>query len=188
MLLYGYISECDPAKGLARVEFRQDGIVSDWLPMAVTNSKDNKYTFAFDINEHVCCLMEDNMSNGVILCAIYDSTNEAGGNKDKVKITFSDGGSVEYDRASSKLTIDTSGEVDITASKVKITGDLEVSGEVKAQGNIESTTGNLTAAVKVSAANIEATADVTAGAGVISLLLHKHISAAPASPTSPAIP
>jgi phage baseplate assembly protein V len=188
MLMFGYISECDASKGLARVNFAADGIVSDWLPIAVTKSKDDKFTYAFDINEHVCCLMEENMSNGVILCAIYDGKNEAGGNKDKVSITFSDGGIVEYDRSNSKLTVNTSGEVDITASKVSISGDLEVSGKIEAQGNIESLTGNLTAAVKVSAANIEATADVTAGAGVISLLLHKHISAAPASPTSPAIP
>jgi len=191
MLMFGYISECDASKGLARVNFVADGIVSDWLPMAVIKSKDDKFTYAFDINEHVCCLMEDNMSNGVILCAIYDGKNEAGGNKDKVSITFSDGGTVEYDRANSKLTVNTSGEVDITASKVSISGDLEVSGKIEAQGNIESLTGNLTAAIKVSAANIEATVDVKAGtAGVtpISLLLHKHISSAPTTPTGPAIP
>jgi len=182
MLMFGYISECDASKGLARVNFAADGIVSDWRPMAVTKSKDDKFTYAFDINEHVCCLMEDNMSNGVILCAIYDGKNEAGGNKDKVSITFSDGGTVEYDRASSKLTVNTSGEVDITASKVAISGDLEVSGQIKANGNIESTAGDM------KALNVEGTLEVKALAGTVKLSTHTHTSAAPGSPTTPPIP
>lgn len=56
---------------------------------------------------------------------------------------------------------------------VAVTGKLDVTMDIATNGKLSATTG------------IESTADVTAGAGVISLLTHKHPTAAPGPPSTP---
>lgn len=124
LIKFGNISSVDAEKGTARVEFPEDGIVSFDLPILVTRSKDDKYFHAFDINEHVVCLMDEGCENGVVLGAIYDSKNkpENGVSKDVSRVKFSDGTKVEYDRGSSTL------EVLIGSTKIKAAPDgLEIS-------------------------------------------------------------
>lgn len=43
----------DAAKGLAKVHFQDDDVPSGWLPMSVQKSLKDKYSFPFDVNEHV---------------------------------------------------------------------------------------------------------------------------------------
>lgn len=159
MLKFGKITDIDAGKGLAKVSFEEDGIVSDWLKVGVLKSKDDSYSFMFDTDEHVACVMDENCENGVIVCAVYDENKQPdGGNKDKVRVKFSDGASVEYDRSNNTLTIDgikkaiiNTEEATITASsKVKIecddnefTGDLKVGGKLEVTGNIKSTGGDV---------------------------------------------
>lgn len=116
MLKFGNICDIDAAKGLARVEFDDDGITSAWLPIVTSGTSGNKYSHAFDVNEHVACMMDENAENGVIVGAIYSAAAQPdGGNKDKVRVVFSDGASVEYDRAASKLSVKVgTTELDIT--------------------------------------------------------------------------
>ncbi len=118
MIKFGNICDIDAAKGLARVEFADDGITSAWLPIATAGSSGNKYSHAYDVNEHVACLMDEHAENGVIVGAIYSQNEQpTGGNKDKVNVTFSDGANVEYDRAAHKMTVKVgTTELDITQS------------------------------------------------------------------------
>lgn len=116
MLKYGNICDIDAANGLARVQFDDDGVTSGWLPVVTLGASGNSYSHAFDVNEHVACLMDEDAENGVILGAIYSQVQQPdGGNKDKVRVKFTDGASVQYDRAASKLSVKVgTTELDIT--------------------------------------------------------------------------
>jgi len=116
MLKFGNICDIDAAAGLARVQFDDDGVTSAWLPIAFPNTLQNKYAWAFDVNEHVACLMDDEAENGVIIGAIYSKAEQPDdGDADKVRVVFSDGASVEYDRAASKLAVKVgTTELDVT--------------------------------------------------------------------------
>ena len=106
MLKFGIISEVDTSKGLARVNFDDDNIVSGWLPVSVPKVLNDKFFAMPDVNEHVWCVMDDNAENGVIGGSIYSAASQpVGGGADLVAVQFSDGSRVEYDRIGHKLTI-----------------------------------------------------------------------------------
>ena len=137
MIRFGKISEVDNDKGLFRVSFPEDKIVSPWMSGVVPNTKETKYSSPYDINEHVVCLMDDHGDRGVILGAIYSKASQPTIVGGKHGVEFSDGTTVEFDPATGKLTIDAQGEVAISAApKVTITGNLEVSGFIKANGEV----------------------------------------------------
>lgn len=107
MLRFGNITEIDAEKGRARVHFEEDDIVSDWLPMVVKSSRDNKHESWYDVGDFVSCLMDKNVEDGVIIGAIYDDNNLPPiGNKDIEAKTFSDGTVVQYDRSSHTYSIE----------------------------------------------------------------------------------
>lgn len=176
MLKFGIISEMDPQKGVARVKFEDDDIVSDWLRISVPNTIQNKDERWFDVNEPVWCIMDDDMENGVIGGAYYHEGNvPAVGNKDKRVVTFSDGTSVEYDRSSSTLTVNctgtvnvvcTSGQVTVDTPTASFTGDVEIGGGLSVT-NAANFDGSLTAQ-----GQIESMTQVKVG--LIGLTTHKH--------------
>ncbi len=99
MLRFGKITEYDPQKGLARVNFDDDEITSDWLPVTMPQTKDTKYSAPLDNDEHVCCLMDSNSENGVILGAIYSKTDTPlNGGQDVYCVEFKSGDRIEYNR------------------------------------------------------------------------------------------
>lgn len=106
MLRFGKITEYDGAKGLARVQFEEDGVVSDWIPISVQQSKDTKFSAPLDVDEHVCCLMDSTGDIGVVLGAIYsqDETPE-GGSQDVYCVEFKNGDRIEYNRQSRQYRI-----------------------------------------------------------------------------------
>lgn len=140
MLRFGIISNIDAAKGLARVSFEEDGIVSGWLPLVFPKAAGDSFSWMYDINEHVACLMDEHADNGVILGAIYSTANQPnGGNKDKFRVVFSDDTTIEYDRSAHKLFADVKGQVEVKAEgAVKVDGQSTV--DVKATGNIKAET------------------------------------------------
>lgn len=144
-LRFGNITEIDVAKMYARVTFMDDGIVSAPLQILTMGAKENKFFHIFDINEQVACMMDDESVEGVILGAIFNNkTNPDGGNKDKVRVKFSDNSTIEYDRATHEYNIDIKG-------KINIKSDSEV--------NIETETANVTAttvAVDATVVNVDA--------------------------------
>ena len=204
MIRFGIICDTDAAKGLARVEFIEDGIVSDWLPIIVPKGLGDSFSWMLEVNEQVACLMDDRAEDGVIIGSIYSNANQPnGGNKDKFRAVFSDGTVIEYDKGAHKLTADVQGTVE-----VKATGNVDV--ETNANATVKAVlvtldapnvtcTGILTAAQIATApgsggsgnleidGNIVATGDVEATdvkAGIISLLTHKHTGVTTGAGTS----
>ena len=103
---------------MARVIFPdKDDLVSDWLPVAIPNSKSNKDEQHLDVGEHVFCSMLGNgLESGIVLCSIYDDENKPStGEQDIRKAEFEDGTEVIYDRGKNLLKINCVGDIEIRA-------------------------------------------------------------------------
>lgn len=104
MLRFGNICDQDPAKGLVRVKFPDDGITSFWLPVIVQGALENKYFHPLAINELVACVMDENLENGVVLGAIYsEAAQPDGASADVVRVKFKDDSEIEYNTDGSRL-------------------------------------------------------------------------------------
>lgn len=197
MLRIGTITEIDPDKCYARVTFLDDGIVSDFLQICVMGATGNKYFHVFDINEQVAVLMDENGEEGVIIGALYNDKNTAGGNADVPRVEFSDGSYIEYNRNTHEYNINVQGKVKITAAtEVNIAANTEVKITSTAQVSITapavSVSGNLTVAGSISAGggtmtmsggnisvdgNLTANGDITGATvkqGTVELGTHTH--------------
>lgn len=109
MLRFGIISESDPAKGLARVKFGEDGIVTKWLPVLMQKTLQDQHAHSLDVNEHVVCLMDAHAEEGVILGAIYSTATAPPSDLQSADVAgavFSDGSKVSFDRSSSTLLVE----------------------------------------------------------------------------------
>lgn len=146
MLKFGIVDQVNPQKGLARVRFEEDNIVSDWLPVTQTGSLKNKAYHLPDIGEHVACLTDERAEAGVIVGAIYNSQDTPGFNTaDRVGMKFEDGTEIYFNRASKEYIVNSTGKVKVTAAtdveitceKLKITGDVEINGSLDSTGGIE---------------------------------------------------
>lgn len=144
MLRSGNISDIDPEKGMARVKFLDDGIVSDWMQIIVAGALSTKFFHMFDINEQVACLMDENSEDGVILGALYNEKNTAGGDKDVVSVRFPDSSFIEYNRATHEYNINVSGKINIVSSGETIIESATVS-IVADTANIEADSVNVDA-------------------------------------------
>jgi len=138
MLRFGRISDIDADKGLCKVSFGEDEVVTDWLPTLHNGTSGNSYFHTYDIQEHVACMMSDNGITGVILGAIYsrDLQPEESG-VDVVSVVFNANNSVVFNRSTGEMTIQASGGVSIE-------GDLSVTGSIDAGIEISAGTVNLT--------------------------------------------
>ena len=167
MLKIGIIEECQPEKGLYRVRLDEDDIKTKFIPVCVPNSKTTKFEAPLEVGEHVACLMDERAEDGVIVGAIYSEADkpETGAGENVWRTTFADGSYVMFDKNSGELTVNTKGkvivesasDVEITCTKMKVTGDVEVTGSItgsngmditgaiSATGNIESTGGDVKA-------------------------------------------
>jgi len=154
MLRFGHISTIDASKGLYKVTFEEDDLVSGWLPYLVKNTKQNKDESPFDQDEHVACLMDENCEYGVILGAINSETDlPIVGDKDIRVTTYKDGSYIKFDRATKKLTVSCEGDVEVVkatninfkaSSKITLDSDVDVTGKITVTKDIKSTTGNIT--------------------------------------------
>lgn len=211
MLRYGTVSERDSTGGLLRVEFTEDGIVSDWLPMVVAAGAKNSFFALPDVGEQVACMMDAHAENGVVLGAIYSANTKPKQASDDISsVEFSDGTKVIYDRAAHTLLIDTVGDVTIKTTanvlvecvnatvkastkitldtpnaqftgNVKIDGTGEVSGNLTARGNV-----NVSVDVNVQG-GVTTGGDVRAGNGTVGLLTHTHAVAGTVGTPTPGI-
>lgn len=187
MIRYGIISEIDPAKGVARVKFEEDGIVSDWLRISVPNTAENKDERWYDLNEPVWCIMDEHAETGVIGGSYYHEGNTPPiGDPNKRAVTFSDGTKIIYDRAASLLEVSCVGDVIIkcvnatvqASTKVTVDApDSEVTGNLKVNGNLD-VDGDSSSQGSISAQGaIQSQTEVQAG--VIKLTSHKHTGVQP---------
>lgn len=119
MLKFGTVTEVKPGDGTARVEFREDGIVSPWMSIVVPCTKADKYQYTPAIGEHVVCLMEGDGSAGVILGAKYSTVNTPAADlahDDRAGVEFADGTQVYYDQGAGELVVDSVGKVKVIAA------------------------------------------------------------------------
>jgi phage baseplate assembly protein V len=161
---YGYITEMDASKGLGRVKFDgEDNIVSDWLPISVPGSRDGKFSIPFIVNEHVWCLMDQNLEHGIIGGAIYDAKNQPeSGDNNKVRVSFVSGLWVEYDRNDKNLSIGGTGDIDIDINGTGL-GKVNIKCN---QATIESLTGaelKATTEIKLTAPLVTVSGQLVAG-------------------------
>jgi len=158
------------AKGLAKVHFQDDDVPSGWLPMSVQKSLKDKWSFPFDVNEHVWCVMDEHCEYGVIGGAIYNEKDQpAGAGDGKLVIQFADNSAITYDRNSKTLSLQIKGDIQIVADeKVSVQckeAEVTVSNTAKVTANevnVEAQ-GNATvkaAAVKLDAPNVQATGNL----------------------------
>ena len=84
------------------------------------------------------------------------------------------------DSGSTFVEITPSGDINLKATNINVTGKMKVTGEVETTSNVK-IGGNVEATGNAKAADFEA-------AGGIKLTTHKHTSASPGNPTGPALP
>lgn len=159
-LKFGKITEVDAAKGLAKVTFEEnDNLVTRFLPMSMPKTMQDKFIIPFDINEHVWCIMDEFCEDGVIGGAIYDANNlPDGGATGKTRVKFVPNLTVEYDRNSQTLSI--IGDTDLT---INLTGDVNVNCD-KAKITSITEAEIIAPVIKLSAANVQVSGTLTAGA------------------------
>src|SRR4051794_9049076 len=95
---YGIVSDTKP--GYAKVYFEVDDIVSDWWPVLVRTTLKDKESHPLSIQEHVVCLCDERLVEGVVLGAIYSNADapENGAAAGKFRMVFEDGALFEYDK------------------------------------------------------------------------------------------
>mgnify|MGYP001597348823 FL=1 len=142
----GVVSETDPNAVTARVRFEDlDGLETAMIPVGQRKTLEDKDYWMPDVGEHVACLMDANLEDGVILCAIYSrGVVPPITDPDKRHIRFKDGTSIEYDRRAHRLSIECVGDVEVIAQgdvTVQASGNADVQAgadaRVSASGNAE---------------------------------------------------
>lgn len=192
MIRYGIISELDAAKGVARVKFEEDDIVSDWLRISVPNASGNKDESWYDVNEPVWCMMDENAETGIIAGSYYHEGNTPPvGDKDVRSTTFPDGTKVSYNRSTSELKVECVGPVTIVCTDARVeasgtvtvdTPDSTFTGNVQIDGDL-SFGGNATGQGSLHVIG-EIESDTQVKVGLINLTTHKHLGVQPGAGTS----
>lgn len=141
LIRVGEVSAVYPDRGTVRVRFAdRDNQVSGELEVI-------RHLGVPAVGEQVVCLfLGTGMEAGFCLGATF---RQGAGPLGIVGWQFADRARVVYDQVADRLTIETTGEVVITAAggvtitgEVTITGDLHVTGDVDATGTVTDTSGN----------------------------------------------
>lgn len=192
---FGIISEV--RKGFARVEFKDDEIVSNWLPMGVRRSLNDKDSWPYEVQEHVFCMMDEHCEYGIIMCAIYSDedapdTDEGAG---KFRKLFEDGSFIEYNKNTHILTANIQGKIKAIASNdIEVTSDTEIKAtattkitctapNIKLDGDVQ-ITGDVVAEKKITATGLIKSLNDVEAPGSIKLTTHKHLGVVPGGGTS----
>ena len=138
MLVFGEIISIKGHRAKLKLrDYDQDE--SGWFFMPQIFTKNDKASNILEIGSEVSAVTNNPHDDGCIIGALYnDEDLSVSTNRDLKIIKFSDGTTVEYDKAShtfnltikGSTNINSDNSVNITAPKVVITGDLEVSGDV----------------------------------------------------------
>ena len=102
--------------GFAKVRFDAlDGLLTQWLPVLHPNTQDDKVQWTLDVGSQVACLFDRYMEDGCILGAIYSNVDTPASASTSVwRHSFSDGASVEYDKASGAMSVVAINKVQVT--------------------------------------------------------------------------
>lgn len=140
----GVVSAIDPKAVKARVRFDDlDGLETAMIPVGNRKTHQDKDYWMPDVGEHVACLMDANLEDGVVVCAIYsDEDSPPTDDPDVRMVRFKDGAEVAYDRSTHTLTVrgvervvvEASHEIEFRAPSVRFTGDVHVAGTLMDEG------------------------------------------------------
>lgn len=142
MLVFGHITNYDDC-GRVVVELDETGFKTDFIPVLVLNSEKDKSGSPIDINSFVAVILDEtNPMNGVCLGVVNTLPRKS---VDKLYHEFSDGTILEYDRAAHILTADVKGEINATATKMTLNGDLYVNGDINCSKDVSDKKGTMQA-------------------------------------------
>lgn len=146
MFKIGIVKNIDAINYKVRVEFPElDNMLSSWLPVGTPFAKMNKAYGLPSVDELVCCVMDENFEDGVVICSLYNSEDTVPvSDPDLFRVDFADGTYIEYDKSQHKLTADIQGSADIIADTgitilspiTNITGNLAVAGAISATSTV----------------------------------------------------
>jgi phage baseplate assembly protein V len=129
----------------------KDGFITKPIPVKQFGSRSNQGFWCPDIGDDVSVVFPPNSENGdgFVDGSFYNTGNppphaideygkatEQPVHPDTTHKTFRDGSVVEFNPVKSVLTITTKGQVIIRASKIYITGIVDVTGNVNIKGNL----------------------------------------------------
>ncbi len=141
MLRFGIISELGEGEnlGFARVAFDDSEIVSAWLPLPSTNTKEIKHWVPVAVNSQVACLMDEDGEQGTIYQVLWsndDTPPEWAGNNTH-GVLFPDGTEIYYNHGNKTLTVKAPGaNLNFTCANLNIIGDVNVTGEIIASEEV----------------------------------------------------
>ena len=162
MIEFGLICDIDAPKGLAKVFIPDTKVTTEFIPFLRRFGLGNSESIPMTVNELV--LVGKTSSDRWFILGASPNNEDmpySGASAQKLGVKFTDGCLVEYDIASSKLTIVTGGEVNVTASKITVAApEILLDGIVTVSGAL------------VASAGLAVTGDVVSGG--ISLTSHKH--------------
>lgn len=143
----GIVKVQDAERCRVRVVFpERDQMQSWWLPVIVPKAQNDKAYWIPDIGEQVVCLMDAHDEDGAVVGAIYSTSDAAPvNNTDALHLSCKDGAVFEYNRASHALrvSIPGGGTVTIAANGAQISIDSNGDVKVTASGQIQLGSGTL---------------------------------------------
>lgn len=117
-LRFGVVSALDEDTGRVRCTLPDyDGLETYWLPVLHAKTHADKHWSLPDVGEQVALLLDARGESGVVLGAIYglrDAPPVA--SADKTHVRYSDGTTIDYDRAAHALTVQCVGQVTVIAA------------------------------------------------------------------------
>lgn len=120
MIRVGFVNARRPEKMRVKVTVRDTTnapLVTDWLPVLCPRASGDMQYDLPDIDDQVLCLfLPYGLEQGFVIGAMYGRQVPPAQSGDKWHRKFSDGTTLEYDRASHKLTANVQGDVDGTAT------------------------------------------------------------------------
>ena len=138
----GFVVGRQPERHRVRVELRDTvtrSLVTAWLPVLVSRASQDMEFDLPDIGDQVLCLFSGlGLEEGWVLGSMYGRQAPPVSSGDKWHRTFSDGTTLEYDRAAHKLKASVQGDIEIEATG-NLQAVLQGSGAVKASGTLEAT-------------------------------------------------
>ena len=131
MVVRGTISEVDPDKALAKVQWGPKQFTG-WLPFKPARSGQAITWWCPEVGEPVTILSDGELSHGEILPGSYSATYPAPStDPDLFFIGFGDGATISYDRKAHKLiaTLPDGGTTQLTSpGGITLTGDTQING------------------------------------------------------------
>lgn len=143
MLKYGTIISTQGHKAKVQIP-EMDNFETNWLEVPQLCTVGDKSSNIYEIGTEVGVVLSENFDDGCIIGALYNDEDIAVSSDKNIKnIVFSDGSVIEYNKQSHTFTLNLKGVANITATVVNITGDLNVSGNIKSGANVSDSKGSM---------------------------------------------